>query len=104
QGFYKKVKDTNGKSEIQVLDLKTMEYRSQNKVKSATLEQTKLVDNLKKRMKVFEAGKDTAGAFFRAMHYPLFEYVSKRVPEITDQFFRIDDAMRAGFGWELGPF
>jgi 3-hydroxyacyl-CoA dehydrogenase len=38
------------------------------------------------------------------MHYPLFEYVSNRVPEITDDFFRIDDAMRAGFGWELGPF
>jgi 3-hydroxyacyl-CoA dehydrogenase len=104
QGFYKKVKDANGKSEILALDLKTLEYRSQNKVKSATLEQTKGVDNLKKRMKVFESGKDTAGAFFRAMHYPLFEYVSKRVPEITDEFFRIDDAMRAGFGWELGPF
>lgn len=41
---------------------------------------------------------------FRAMHYPLFEYVSHRVPEITDDFYRIDDAMRAGFGWEIGPF
>ncbi len=104
QGFYKKVKDAGGKSEILVLDLKTLEYRSQNKVKSATLEQTKAVDNLRKRMPVFAAGQDTAGAFFRAMHYPLFEYVSRRVPEITDEFFRIDDAMRAGFGWELGPF
>src|SRR5690606_33278116 len=41
---------------------------------------------------------------FRAAHYPLFEYVSNRIPEISDELYRIDDAMRAGFGWELGPF
>lgn len=104
QGFYKKVKGADGRSDILVLDLKTLEYRAQNKVKAATLEATKSVDDLRKRMKVFESGQDQAGAFFRAMHYPLFEYVSRRVPEISDDFYRIDDAMRAGFGWELGPF
>ncbi|GGC27563.1 3-hydroxyacyl-CoA dehydrogenase [Parapedobacter defluvii] len=104
QGFYKKIKDDKGSSEILVLDLKTLEYRKQEKVKSATLEATKPVDGIRKRMKVYEQGTDKAGAFFRAMHYPLFEYVSRRVPEITDEFFRIDDAMRAGFGWDLGPF
>ncbi|MGK6349816.1 3-hydroxyacyl-CoA dehydrogenase NAD-binding domain-containing protein [Parapedobacter sp. DT-150] len=104
QGFYKKIKDDKGNSEILALDLKTLEYRKQDKVKSATLEATKPVDDIRKRMKVYEQGTDKAGAFFRAMHYPLFEYVSRRVPEITDEFFRIDDAMRAGFGWELGPF
>ncbi|WP_257669613.1 3-hydroxyacyl-CoA dehydrogenase/enoyl-CoA hydratase family protein [Parapedobacter tibetensis] len=104
QGFYKKIKDDKGNSEILALDLKTLEYRKQDKVKSTTLEATKPVDDIRKRMKVYEQGTDKAGAFFRAMHYPLFEYVSRRVPEITDEFFRIDDAMRAGFGWELGPF
>ena len=104
QGFYKKIKDDTGKSEILVLDLRSMEYRKQEKVKAATLDATKPVDDIRERMKVYEQGKDKAGAFFRAMHYPLFEYVSRRVPEITDEFFRIDDAMRAGFGWELGPF
>ena len=104
QGFYKKIKDEKGKSEILALDLHTLEYRKQDKVKADTLEATKAVDDLRKRMKVYEQGTDKAGAFFRAMHYPLFEYVSRRVPEITDEFFRIDDAMRAGFGWELGPF
>lgn len=104
QGFYKKVKEKDGSSEILVLDLKTLEYRKQDKVKSPSLDETKKEDNLAKRMKVYEAGKDKAGELFRAMHYPLFEYVSKRVPEITEDFFRIDDAMRAGFGWELGPF
>ncbi len=104
QGFYKKVKDDKGNSEILALDLNTLEYRKQEKVKSSTLEATKPVDDIRKRMKVYEQGTDKAGALFRAMHYPLFEYVSRRVPEITDEFFRIDDAMRTGFGWELGPF
>src|SRR5690554_2165884 len=104
QGFYKKIKNGKGESEILALDLKTLEYRKQEKVKSATLEATKAVDDIRKRMKVYEQGTDKAGALFRAMHYPLFEYVSRRVPEISDEFFRIDDAMRAGFGWELGPF
>ena len=104
QGFYRKVKDDKGNSEILALDLNTLEYRKQEKVKSATLEATKPVDDIRKRMKVYEQGTDKAGELFRAMHYPLFEYVSRRVPEITDEFFRIDDAMRAGFGWELGPF
>ncbi|PRD51443.1 3-hydroxyacyl-CoA dehydrogenase/enoyl-CoA hydratase family protein [Sphingobacterium gobiense] len=104
QGFYKKVKDDKGNSVILVLDLKTLEYREQEKVKSETLEATKPVEDIRKRMKVYEQGTDKAGILFRAMHYPLFEYVSHRVPEITDDFYRIDDAMRAGFGWELGPF
>lgn len=104
QGFYQKVKDDKGKSVILSLDLKTLEYREQEKVKSATLEATKPVEDIRKRMKVYEQGTDRAGVLFRAMHYPLFEYVSHRVPEITDDFYRIDDAMRAGFGWELGPF
>lgn len=104
QGFYKKIKDEEGKTLILSLDLKTLEYKEQLKVKSATLEATKVVEDIHKRMKVYEGGKDAAGQFFRAMHYPLFEYVSRRVPEITDDFYRIDDAMKAGFGWELGPF
>lgn len=104
QGFYKKIKDAAGKTEILALDLKTLEYRSQNKVKSATLEATKPIENLRERMKVYAAGKDKAAEFFRISFSGLFEYVSNRIPEISDETYRIDDAMRAGFGWELGPF
>lgn len=104
KGFYEKVKGKDGQSEILSLNLKTFEYAAQEKVKSSTLEATKPVEDIRKRMKVYEQGTDKAAELFRAMHYPLFEYVSKRVPEITDDFFRIDDAMRAGFGWEIGPF
>ncbi|AIM38844.1 3-hydroxyacyl-CoA dehydrogenase [Sphingobacterium sp. ML3W] len=104
KGFYQKIKDAEGNSEIQALNLQTLVFESQGKVKSTTLEATKQVEDIRQRMKVYEEGKDKAGELFRAMHYPLFEYVSNRVPEITDDFFRIDDAMRAGFGWEIGPF
>lgn len=104
QGFYKKTKTADGKTEILALDLKTLEYRQQEKVKSATLEMTKTIENVKDRMKVFAAGKDKAGELFRASFFGLFEYVSDRIPEIADELYRIDDAMRAGFGWDLGPF
>lgn len=104
QGFYKKTKTADGKTEILALDLKTLEYRPQHKVKSATLEITKTIENVKDRMKVFASGKDKAGELFRASFFGLFEYVSDRIPEIADELYRIDDAMRAGFGWDLGPF
>lgn len=104
QGFYKKTKSPEGKTEILALDLKTLEYRPQQKVKSATLEMTKTIDKVADRMKVFATGKDKAAELFRASFFGFFEYVSDRIPEISDELYRIDDAMRAGFGWELGPF
>ncbi len=103
QGFYKKIKK-DGKKEILVLDLNTLEYRPKQKVKSATLEAAKQIDDLRKRFKVLVGGKDKAGAFYRKTLSGLFAYASHRIPEIADTVYQIDDAMRAGFGWELGPF
>ena len=104
QGFYKKVKGAGGKSEIQTLDLKTLEYKPKAKTKFATLETTKTIDNIRDRFKVLLAGKDNAGDFYRDCFFGLFQYASNRIPEISDELFRIDDAVCAGFGWELGPF
>jgi 3-hydroxyacyl-CoA dehydrogenase len=104
QGFYKKVKTDDGKSEIQVLNLSTLEYAPSQKVKFATLEMTKTIDDLKERMKVLINGQDKAGEFYRKSFFGLFAYVSNRIPEITDAIYKIDDALCAGFGWSLGPF
>ena len=104
QGFFKKVKQADGKSEIQALDLNTLEYGSRSKVKFESLEQAKVVADLRQRMKALVNAKDKAGEFYRASLFGLFSYVSFRIPEISDELHRIDDAMRAGFGWELGPF
>lgn len=104
QGFFKKVKNANGSSEILVLDLKTLEYRPQQKAKFASLEATKQIDDLKKRLPMLLHGKDKAGEFYRANFFGLFSYVSHRIPEISDQVYPVDEAMRSGFGWDLGPF
>jgi 3-hydroxyacyl-CoA dehydrogenase len=104
QGFYKKVTGEGGKSEILSLNLKTLEYGPQAKAKFATLEQTKTIDNLKDRFKVLLAGQDKAGEFYRKTFFGLFKYVSNRIPEISDELYRIDAALCAGFGWSLGPF
>ena len=104
QGFYKKTKTPKGETEILTLDLKTLQYGAKTKAKFATLETTKTIDNLKERFKVLLSGKDKAGDFYRDSFFGLFQYVSNRIPEIADELFKIDDAVSAGFGWELGPF
>ena len=104
QGFYKKTKNEKGEKEILSLNLDTLEYQAKTKFKSSTLEALKSVDDLKERLRILAKAKDTAGVFFRKTMYNLFAYCSNRIPEISDELYRIDDAMRAGFGWELGPF
>lgn len=104
QGFFKKVKGEGGKSEIHALDLKTLEYKPSQKVKFAALEATKPVDDLKQRLKMLIAARDKAGDFYRATLFPLFAYSSYRIPEISEELYKIDDAIKAGYGWELGPF
>jgi 3-hydroxyacyl-CoA dehydrogenase len=104
QGFYKKTKDDRGKTKILTLDLKSMEYKPRAKVKFPTLENTKSIDNVKDRYKVLLAGQDKAGEFYRHSFFGLFQYVSNRIPEIADELYRIDDAICAGFGWEVGAF
>ncbi len=104
QGFYKKTKDDKGKTAILALDLNTLEYQPSQKVKFATLETTKPIEKLADRFKVLVGGKDKAGDFYRKTFAGLFAYVSNRIPEITDALYKIDDALRAGFGWDMGPF
>lgn len=104
QGFYKKIKNAEGKSEIHGLNLNTMEYELQGKSDFPTLELTKNIDKPIDRFKVLIGGKDKAGQLYRKSLGALFAYVSHKVPEISDEVYKIDDAMRAGFGWENGPF
>jgi 3-hydroxyacyl-CoA dehydrogenase len=104
QGFYKKVKGEGGGKEILSLDLNTLEYRPGQKASFPTLEMTKSVDDLKQRTKMLFMGQDKAGKFYRQMFGGLFAYVTNRIPEISEDLYKIDDALKAGFGWALGPF
>ena len=104
QGFYKKSTDEKGKKQILALNLETLEYAASKKVSFPTLAMTKTISEVKDRFKVLVKGKDKAGEFYRKTFSALFQYASNRIPEISDELYRIDDAMKAGFGWEHGPF
>ena len=113
QGFFKKIKipvtqgspeERKSDKEIQVLNLKTFEYEPRARSKFVSVDAAKPIDDLKQRLKMLVAGQDKAGEFYRQFHYGLFAYVSHRIPEISDEIYRIDDAMMAGFGWEIGAF
>jgi len=104
QGFYKKIRNDDGSSDIKSLDLETLEYRDRKSAKFDTLEKTKSIDAVADRFPVLIEGKDKAGEFYRKNFAALFAYVQNRIPEITDTLYKIDDAMKAGFGWQHGPF
>ena len=103
-GFYKKIKDEKGKSVILALDPATMEYRPSQKVKIATLETTKGIEELPKRIAAQLKGTDKAGEFYRKTFADISRYATFRIPEIADEIYRIDQAITAGFGWQLGIF
>lgn len=104
QGFYKKTKDEKGKTVILGLDLATLEYRPSGKVKIATLDAAKAADSLKDRFAILLKGTDKAGAFYRKTFADGFRYATFRIPEISDELYRIDDAICSGFGWQMGLF
>jgi 3-hydroxyacyl-CoA dehydrogenase len=104
QGFFSKRKSAGGEREIFTLDLNSFEYKPREKSKFPGLEAARSIDDLKERLKLLIRGKDPSGDFYRQFHYELFAYVSHRIPEISDEIYRVDDAMRAGFGWEIGAF
>ena len=103
QGFYKKTK-VDGKKAILSLDLNTLEYREKSKANFPILAQTKTIDDLVTRIKMLFGAKDKAGEFYRKTFSGLFSYSSHRIPEISEEIYKLDDALKAGFGWELGPF
>ncbi len=104
QGFFKKTVDAEGKKVFLALNLKTLEYEPSKKVSFPTLEMTKAIDDLEQRTKMLFMGMDKAGEFYRKTFGGLFAYVTNRIPEISNDLYKIDDAIKAGFGWELGPF
>lgn len=103
-GFYKKVKNSDGSKEILVLDSNKMEYVAASKPRFSLLDSAKAIDNIPDRLKLMMQSDDKAGAFYRNFHYGLFSYISHRIPEISDDIYQIDEAMKAGFGWEIGTF
>ena len=107
QGFYKKTGERDaktGRSVVHELNLKTNEYGPTQKMQLESLGTAKQIDNLPKRVKSLFNAEDAGGQLIRRSMAGLFAYASNRIPEIADQLYSVDDAVRAGFAWELGPF
>ena len=103
-GFYKRIKDENGKSTILSLDLEKLEYSPVKKVSFETISNARKINKVIDRVSVLVDGKDKAGEFYRFNFGTMFSYIQNRIPEISNELYRIDDALRAGFGWKNGPF
>ena len=103
-GFYKKIKDKAGKSKILSIDLKTLEYKEQKKVSYETLKIARGLKNRSKKFKALVNGSDKASEFYKESFSTMFSYVQNRIPEISEDLVKIDEAMKAGFGWKEGPF
>ncbi|MFO7737122.1 MAG: 3-hydroxyacyl-CoA dehydrogenase NAD-binding domain-containing protein [Desulfatiglandaceae bacterium] len=104
QGFYKKVRGAEGKREILSIDPGTLEYTSQQKVKSASLEAAKGVSGTPQKIKSLYYAEDLAGKFTFGQISDMMIYAANRIPEIADDIVNIDNAMKWGFGRRLGPF
>lgn len=106
QGFFKKTnqKDEKGRPVILALNLQTLEYEPSRKPDLPSLKNAKQIDDPKRRIASLFKAEDKGGALIRQSLAGLFAYASNRVPEISDNLFSIDDAMRAGYAWDFGPF
>ncbi|HLC02586.1 MAG TPA: 3-hydroxyacyl-CoA dehydrogenase/enoyl-CoA hydratase family protein [Anaerolineales bacterium] len=103
QGFYKRIKGTEG-SEILALDYKTMEYRPQRKVSFPSSDAIQGIEEPSERLRALAYADDRAGRFVWQVLRDTLGYAAQRVPEIADDIVSVDQAMRWGFGWALGPF
>jgi 3-hydroxyacyl-CoA dehydrogenase len=103
-GFFKKSKDTEGNRQILELDLETFEYKPQQKSKFPSLDAAKQVEDKEKRIKQLVWGEDRVGQFLWNTMSRTFRYAANRIPEIADTIVEIDNAIKWGFGWEIGVF
>ncbi len=103
-GFYRRVKAGGGEKRIEILDLEALEYRERRRPDLPELEALKRIEDVPERLRAIVAGKGKAAAFTWRTTSRLLRYCALRVGEIADHPAPIDDGVRWGFGWELGPF
>lgn len=106
KGFYEKTKqkDAKGKRIVNALNLKTLEYEPAIRPKLAAVKAAKNIERFDKRMENLLGGEERENKFLKEYFASLFAYAANRVPEISDEFYPVDDAMRSGYMWNYGPF
>jgi len=103
QGFYKKSKGPKGKV-IEVLDINTMTYGPQKTVNFASLEKAKAAKGLPEKLRILVSGDDIGAEFAWNVLKASLLYAATIVKDIADDITGIDEAMRWGYNWEMGPF
>lgn len=104
QGFYKRIKSPDGESTILELNLDTLEYQPQQKVRYPSLGAARNIDDPRERMLTVLAGNDRASQLARQTTADSLIYSANLAGEIADSIVAIDEAMRWGFNFELGSF
>ena len=104
QGFYKKVKGKSGRSQILSLNLATQTYELSQPPQIAELADIAQHPHLADRLRSLYGLSGRIGNLFRQMTWDILSYSACRLLEIADSPVDIDQAMRWGFGWEMGPF
>lgn len=103
-GFFKKSTNADGKREILELDLATFEYKPQTKTKFPSIDAAKAIEDTAARVKKLVWGDDRVGEFLWKTTSRVSRYAANRIPEIADTIVEIDNAIKWGFGWEIGVF
>ena len=104
QGFYKKSKDSSGNRVIEQLNLKSFEYEPLTKPRYESIGKAKKTSDVAKSIRSLFNSDDKIANFFREVMVTVSAYSANRIPEIADEIYQIDEALKAGFGWEAGPF
>ena len=104
QGFYKRVKNPDGESTILELNLKTLEYEPQQKVRFPSIAATRNIDDPVQRVLTVLAADDRAGQLARETTADSLIYAANRAQEIAGSIVAVDEAMRWGFNFDMGSF
>ena len=104
QGFYKRIKNAAGDSDILTIDPATLEYRPQSRPKLPSLEAAGANVGTAERIRMLFNGRDRVGEFLRGTLAPSLVYAAKVAPDVAHSYDDVDRVLRWGFGWELGPF
>ena len=106
KGFYQrtKEKDEKGKTIYNALDIETLEYKKALKPRLPSVGAARKIEVFSKRINTLVDGTEKGNLFLKEYIAALLSYSAARIPEITDSYYSIDDAMRAGYRWTYGPF
>ena len=106
KGYYEKTKekDENGRSVIKALDLETNEYRKSIKPNLPEIKEAKSIELFDRRLKFLVEGDSNVNKFYKEYFSCILSYSAMSIPEIADDYYQIDDAIRTGYAWSYGPF